>query len=247
MNEKSVRLTAQEVRGVLSDRKTQWRHPVKLPHRNPLGQWEPILIGGPNGGRTAAGATLPLQGGIWHTRTGDALMCPYGGPGDRLWVRETWSADFANHYPFEKYWYAADDDRLHEIHVCDGVRGIHSTEHDSQVPFRRRPSVHMPRSASRILLEITEVHAERLQEICATDAVAEGLSKISKDGKMVKYGIADADGLPGTDNWGWPWHEWRQSPIDAYERLWNERSIARGVGWNDNPWVWAITFKRVIL
>lgn len=89
MKEKPILFSGPMVRALLDGRKTQTRRAVKLPHNNPLGEWEPIVIGGPDGGRTAAGETLPLQGGIWHTRTGDSLMSPYGQPGDRLWVRET--------------------------------------------------------------------------------------------------------------------------------------------------------------
>ncbi|WP_445623189.1 hypothetical protein [Lactiplantibacillus plantarum] len=82
------------------------------------------------------------------------LACPYGAPGDRLWVRETWSSDFARHYPYDRVWYAADDDRRHDIEVRNGVRGMYSPESQQFVPFRWRPSIHMPRSACRLVLEV---------------------------------------------------------------------------------------------
>ncbi|AXA80659.1 hypothetical protein CE206_29255 (plasmid) [Achromobacter xylosoxidans] len=65
---------------------------------------------------------------------GAAYFCPYGQTDDRLWVRETWSSDFANHYPHDRFWYAADDDRRHDIEVRGGIRGIYSHESAQFVP-----------------------------------------------------------------------------------------------------------------
>lgn len=101
----------------------------------------------------------------------------------------------------------------------------------------------MPRWASRITLEVTGIRVERLQDISEEDAIAEGLSGITKDGKLIKYGIPDQDGLPGTDNTGWPWRDWQKDPRDAYRRLW-ESINGRG-SWDANPWVWVVEFKRV--
>ncbi|CAM6776594.1 hypothetical protein KLMIMMO078B4_24630 [Klebsiella michiganensis] len=90
------------------------------------------------------------------------FACPFGTVGDKIWVRETWSGDFANYYPNDRVWYAADNNRRLDIEVVDGVRGIYSPESDVHVPFRWRPSIHMPHWASRITLEITDVRVERL-------------------------------------------------------------------------------------
>ena len=84
----------------------------------------------------------------------------------------------------------------------------------------------MPRWASRITLEITEVRVERLNDISAEDAIAEGLKALTKDRRMTKYGIPDQDGLPGNDDSGWAWQHWRQSPIDAYQYLWESLCLA---------------------
>ncbi|KDR25451.1 hypothetical protein [Caballeronia zhejiangensis] len=231
MKERPILFSGPMVRALLEGRKTQTRRVVKLPHSNPLGQWEPTTIGGLTGGRTKDGQTIPEQGAIWHTRTGDCLMCPYGAPGDRLWVRETFSTDFRNHYPFDDVWYAADDDRRNEIEVRDGVKGIYSPEHREHVPFRWRPSIHMPRAASRITLEITSVRAERLHDISEADAANEGLHMLPASGRYVVqkgeqyFGGADRDA--------------RVVFADLWDRI-------NGAGaWDVNPWVWAVTFTVI--
>lgn len=83
--ERPILFSRKMVRALLAGRKTQTRCAVKLPHNNPLGEWQATTIGGPNGGRTKDGQTILEQGAIWHTRTGDTLVCPHGEPGDRLW------------------------------------------------------------------------------------------------------------------------------------------------------------------
>lgn len=112
-----------------------------------------------------------------------AIPCPYGKQGDQFWVREAFSAMGDADMHAARIFYRADGE--------DGERWT--------------PSIHMPRWASRITLEITGVRVERLNDISKKDAAAEGFTKISKDdGKTWKYGIPDRDGLPGTDDSGWP-------------------------------------------
>ncbi|MEI7291212.1 hypothetical protein WCQ02_03545 [Paraburkholderia tropica] len=162
--------------------------------------------------KTESGADLP----VYQHRS------PFGEPGDRLWVRETWSSDFASHYPFERVWYAADDARRYEIEVRDGVRGIYSPEGGVHVPFRWHPSIHMPRSASRITLEVTDVRIERLQAISDADAEAEGIDFLRH--------VPDADET--------------LTPSQLFMCLWD--SVATpGADWAPNPWVWVVEFKRV--
>jgi len=148
-----------------------------------------------------------------------AVKSPYGKPGDRLWVRETWAPDFE---PYE-FIYRADD-------------GMFAS--------RWRPSIHMPRWASRITLEVESVRVERLQDISEEDAIAEGIQANSKDGGItVKYGISDRDGWPGNDDHGWHWHEWCKTPREAYLKLWEKINGPGSV--QANPWVWVVTFKRI--
>lgn len=208
MHEHPIIFSAPMVRAILEGRKTQTRRVVKLPHANPLGQWEPTTFGG-GGIYTTKGEKVPHQGAIWHTRTGDVIGCPYGQPGDRLWVRETWGCKDADRpgvrdgrkpQPGDSIQYAANDADAWQWRVPGAL------------PWR--PSIHMPRWASRITLEITDVRVQRVQDISEEDALAEGCRS------QIKHSAAFAD-------------------------LWDSINESRGFGWNANPYVWALTFRRV--
>lgn len=148
--------------------------------------------------------------------------CPYGLPGDRLWVRETFVQGF-------EYDAATDrlqqfDDEGNELAKKTWYRatdsGITWTDDDgwaANVPWR--PSIHMPRSACRLELEVVGVRVERLQCISADDLAAEGIQE------WIDGGI-DHDGLPR----------------DAFRSLW-ESINGRG-SWDANPWIWVIEFRR---
>lgn len=156
-------------------------------------------------------------------RRGDnRVHCPSGQVGDRLWVRECFGA--CNSYV------------PHIFYRADGEA--------PNPEFKWKPSIHMPRRASRITLEITSVRVERLQDISEDDAQAEGLEALTKDGgRTVKYGIPDRDGLPGDDDIGWSWCDWSYDPREAFAKLW---SLINGPdSWDSNPWVWVIEFKQV--
>lgn len=157
-----------------------------------------------------------------------AQPCPYGEIGDRLYVRETWQ--HSNH-PLGPYdadcivFYRAD--YLDDPHGPDGEKSPEGKYRDW------RPSIHMPRAASRITLEVTGVRVERLQDISEADAIEEGL-------------VHD-DEIP----YNGPWfvaHDLYQGfsdPRDAYRSLWDELNAERGYGWDINPWVWVVEFAVV--
>lgn len=137
------------------------------------------------------------------SRSGDQrIHCPYGKPDDRLWVRETFfdTAPFKSAPIFlgrgERFAYRADDEFI----------GCH----------KWKPSIHMPRRACRILLEVTAVRVEQLHDISDRDALAEGVDRTNTS-------------IPGY-------------AIERYRRLWE--SINGASSWGANPWVWVVEFRR---
>lgn len=162
----------------------------------------------------------------WDTAL-DWLLCPYGQPGDRLYVRENgWQRpertakmmrDGAD--TWKPYYFDADG--LTEQDVADFKAW----------GFKRRPSIHMPRAHSRILLEVVSVRVERLQDISEADAIAEGvvLDPTSPPGPLWRMAL-------GSGNW-------HNTARGAYRELWE--SINGPGSWAASPWVWVVEFKRI--
>ncbi|HID2075388.1 TPA: morphogenetic protein [Klebsiella oxytoca] len=234
MKERGMIFNGEMVRAILDGRKTQTRRIIKP-------QPEATLSGSLSG----KWSSRPLNGLLLPKIEDIAIHCPFGVVGDRIWVRETFQGplfdyDLMDSYckdptPFEKPEFC--------VYKADGVPAPEFYDADDELHCCWRPSIHMPRWASRIMLEITDVRVERLNSINEHDAIAEGLAEISKDWRTYKYGVPDRDGYPGTDDCGWPWHEWECYPISAYSKLWE--SIYGADSWQANPWVWVIEFKRV--
>lgn len=147
----------------------------------------------------------------------DNGLCPYGAPGDLLYVREAWSADWSwrdekpvDIIPAAPIWYWADGN---------------PTAGDWTRP---KPSIHQPRWASRLTLEITNVRIQRLLDCAEADAIAEGL-QVKDQAWLPQY--RGADDLP-----------WRSEfPRDAYFDLWDHIN-GKGAAEAD-PWIWAVSFK----
>ncbi|MFN8996545.1 MAG: hypothetical protein ACK5X3_23175 [Pseudomonadota bacterium] len=131
--------------------------------------------------------------------------CKYGAPGDLLWVREA-HAFSAN--PDLRPWYRLD----HPEARSSGPR----------VDVKWRPSIHMPRWASRITLRITDVRVERLQDVSRQDCVAEGCA-------------GGHGSIPG--------YPYSATPREHFHHLWN--TINGAGAWDANPWVWVLSFERV--
>jgi len=223
--ERGILFSAPMVRALLDGSKTQTRRAVKLP-KSPdhLGQWEPADIGG-DGVFTEKGELAPPMRAIWHTRTGVTLTCPYGRPGDRLWVRETWAdleqitdGSFAR-----QAIYRADD--IDQYGNEDEYVDVTAPD------MRWRPSIHMPRWASRILLEIVSVRVERLNAISDDDCWAEGIEAC--DGMLDDLAIIEL-----AKRMGRTCHD----AAPSYAALWE--SINGAGSWDANPWVWVIEFRR---
>lgn len=148
--------------------------------------------------------------------------CPYARqPGERLWVRETWALEDCGADGKRVIWQA--DRAAAWVMPGDKLGEVFYLPSDYHPP-RWRPSIHMPRWASRLTLEVTEVRVQRLQDISEEDARAEGVEAAP----FCKVGRP-----PGMEH------------IEAFEDLWQAINGERpGCSWEANPWVWAVTFQR---
>lgn len=162
----------------------------------------------------------------------NGFKCPYGEPGDRLWVRE----------PFGLRKVITVQGEMKDIVDFEGPLP-ESKPHDYFLAHKEswkgglikwRSPIHMPRWASRISLEITNVRVERIQEISQEDALAEGVVKVRDACYVIRGFDYDLVGLCHT------------SPITPFAKLWDSINEDRGFGWEVNPWVWVISFKRVL-
>lgn len=187
-----------------------------------VGKYHPTMV------NKKTGELFPGKEVFGASDTEQDFPCPYGSPGDHLFGKESFKITFSawarlSSTTFEvKGEYTADGKQFQVT--------LSKTETDKFLYWNRRlgghSSMFMFKSLCRIRDEITEVRAQRLQDISAADAIAEGLSKITKDdGRTWKYGISDADGLPGNDDHGWHWKDWHTDPIQAYRRLWNSINL----------------------
>lgn len=146
--------------------------------------------------------------------------------GERLWVREKWARVNVAQFTGEpQYVYP----------VCDTLT-------DYGGPWK--PSIHMPRAASRITLEISDVRVERLQVISESDAIAEGIDSIAGAGWRNYLWHGDPDAPPAAvSGWSHQYSNYLTDPAGSYSSLW-ERINGPG-SWASNPWVWVIEFRRV--
>lgn len=210
MKETGIIMSGPNIQPILADLKTQTRRIVRSQPKVSengflMGEWLKKPFGG---------LILPKLSDL-------TMYCPYGQPGDRLWVRESW--DFLPDIDSESvsncgivYWAdGAVESRFAPSSFNPMIYG-----HE-----RHRPSIHMPRWASRILLEITAVRVERLQDISEEDARAEGVL------------LSERSIYPDSD-----WPEFPDSYKHGYEHLWE--SINGAGSWDKNPFVWVIEFKR---
>ncbi|WP_082491439.1 hypothetical protein [Duganella sp. Leaf126] len=206
MTERPILMNGAMVRATLDGTKSQTRRVMKRQPEYPI-----VIAGDPHTNR------YQMEGREAVTLASLLRECPYGQPGDRLWVRETWRstgdggrADYLAPSDMQPHpvWYDADG-------AAPAERCVGKT----------RVSIHMPRWASRILLAIVSVRVERLNDCSEADARAEGITL--EDRHMRGYCAG----------------EYLPPAIRAYSELWDE---INGAGsWAANPWVWVVEFKRV--
>lgn len=222
MTERPILFSAEMVRAILAGRKTQTRRVMKVqPPADAVVTVEryfPIVFN-----RRGEDWYGPEVFGAHWDNDDYGLRCPYGAPGDTLWVREGFAVQ-------PELW--ADNRGPQPIHyTADQVIGFAGKPDTRQIEdYRSKPSIHMPRWASRITLRITDVRVERLQDISEDDAGAEGMPDYSTLSEASGENLAEAQTRL----------RWRQRQFaNLYNRI-------NGSGtWEANPWVWALSFEMV--
>lgn len=244
VKERGILFNSDMVQAVLEGRKMQTRRVLRVDpnvdywklYDKKRGYWGPCFD---KPHRRKPDSILP--GGFMAV---EKKKCPYGRSGDQLWVRETWQASpydklgFGKWYQdvphsmrkpeaFEHLLYAADRS---EYYLEDDLSKTRLNDYDysKMAPFSYKPSIHMPRWASRIQLEVTDVRVERVQHISKEDAIAEGIA--SEHGMYWNHSTESYSCV---------------EPITPFMALWDSINFDRGFGWDANPWVWVVEFRRI--
>lgn len=204
------------VRALLAGTKTQTRRVIQAPARNMQRAGMCVIKSRETGHPWYGDHVWSMRGsmGVWGDYTDEQFrsLCPYGLPGDRLWVREAWGP------------------------LAGGVTYRATAFTECPDGARWRPSIHMPRWASRLTLEVTDVRVERLQSISEDDARAEGVTPFGA-------GVGGDQRVPGRRD---DVTQATSPHVVAFASLWDSINGERsGCSWGDDPWVWAVSFRRV--
>ncbi|WP_354678554.1 ASCH domain-containing protein [Cupriavidus plantarum] len=206
--ERPILFSGAMVRAILDGRKTQTRRVAK-----------PVKH--PDLGNISTPGALVLEHEPHHVIE---RACPYGRPGDRLWVRETWQGPM---------WDGELEDRPADAHspqycqyAADGGSTPEFMDADDNLRQGWRPSIHMPRWACRLQLEVTGVRVERLTDCSEADALAEGVTATPDGAFHIEQDMYRAP-----------------DPVECYARLW--AAINGAESWAANPWVWVVEFRRI--
>ncbi|WP_273767355.1 hypothetical protein [Aeromonas hydrophila] len=226
MKERPIIFNGAMVRAILSGQKTQTRRAMK---RQPPERWSPVTLSSEPDlhARTYTQGVVDRDGylqagpevfGVADEEWG--AVSPFGQPGDRLWVRETFGSKIRSvggtHH--EYYAYRASEPGAVKCYDCNG----------NELPIRWTPSIHMPRKAARILLEINDVRVERLNDISERDALAEGVQPEPCDHARQSCADIGCCGDTARGEFGFLW-----------------QSIYGQESWEANPWVWVVEFKPI--
>lgn len=215
MRERAIIFSGSSVRSILADLKWATRRIVKP---------APVAVDAP---------PPAIAGGHWEWK-GKSLagqraeflaQCPYGQPGDRLWVREAWAAD-AQLDSIPPRDLSQGEPILYQ---ADGA--LRQTGCSMVAKGKQRPAIFMPRWASRIVLEITALRVERLQAISTEQALAEGVRRCERHSEAGSWCYVDDVNTCSSN------------PIHSFELIWKSTNGAGS--WDANPWVWVIEFRRV--
>lgn len=214
MSDRPILFQGEMVRAILDGRKTQTRRIMKP---QPPAEAESVC-------RQLYSQEAPEFDGAWTWWAGKPqkpitrpLFCRYGQPGDTLWVRETWKP-----VPISAYRCSEGVQQTPNPQDADEAAVYKAGWDRSSGGVPWRPSIHMPRWASRITLRITDIRVARLQSVSHEDC--------------------EAEGCPGGHG-SIPGYPYSATPREHFQTLWNK--ITGPGAWDDNPWVWAISFERV--
>jgi hypothetical protein len=203
MKERPIIFSASMVRAIIDGRKTQTRRVVKWPIKTKSdGGKQRLFLR--NDERNIDEINRLLQEKNRYPLR--KIMCPYGQPGDLLWARETFAIAEDSNIEDPGIFYRADGDL--PSHLDDSIKW--------------KPSIHMPKWAARLWLEVTGIRVERVQEINSEDIRAEGTPGTPHDANCL---VAERE---------------------LFHSLWNSINGKKpGCSWEDNPYVWAVEFKAV--
>lgn len=223
MKEQPIIFSGEMVRAILEGRKTQTRRVVKRAMGIDLQKAKGVYEVSPSLWQFSGYRQHWTPG---HNDDEAWVLCgpsPYGMPGDRLYVKERWRPSWAN---------VAGMVSGPGIEYEDGTilgRPEASRYPECETPSRSkwRSSRFMPRFASRILLEVTDIRVERVQDISEEDAKAEGIAEYC--GEFTFNGGMHLS----------------KTATSSFRHLWDSINAKRGHGWDSNPWVWVVTFKRI--
>lgn len=228
MKERPIIFSGEMVRAILDGRKTQTRRVV-----NKLLSFGNITEFGES---TTKGYSWQFRDKrmLWNDISHSRLLesCPHGQPGDRLWVRETWNIEYG----------AVFDEQQNDWHIvyrtdlsyCAAPTTVNDDEYSRLFDSSQnqwRPSIHMPRWASRMTLEISDIRVERVRDISEDDVFAEGIRPSKTVNGWATIRLNDGIGAHVV------------LPQYAFHVLWDSINAKRGYGWDVNPWVWVIEFK----
>ena len=240
MKERPILFSGPLVRAILDGRKTQTRRVIKHPPPDDVApisvsRYHPTIID--RHGDEAPGAEIfgaSSDDGEWGCKS------PFGEPGDRLWVREThiaygrWETRFSEKKGRDEWHFVDMTLQTGREYRYDGA--VPNAKRGGATPaWWRRPSIFMPRAASRTLLEVTGVRVERLQSISENDAIAEGIEPFYTDDPDLQE----------------MWRDYSEAgmavgnPIGSFMTLWDSINAGAGTGWNANPWIWVVEFRRI--
>lgn len=216
MKERPILFSAPMVRALLDGSKTQTRRALRI---------QPLDV-------------LPMEGDKFGREwialmdrepkpAGTLFRCKFGAPGDRLWVRETFMDLNGTGVEHRN----SDGVRQRYAYAAEFPSGSYGDEARKDYKLKWKPSIHMPRVACRILLEVVSVRVERLNDCSEADARAEGATHYEPANDL-SYGGWSHDG-----------HYVHKTVAESYKKLWE--CINGADSWGTNPWVWVIEFKRI--